>query len=157
MLFTSLYDFDKKLFERQGWQGLPGSVPPLSPQDEKTLLTPLLEGLSTQFRMNIDTLPNLSRDNTIFPTGPSTVEEDMAALFIGGSNADRLATPPPPWASPGRPSPRLDGSSQLTPSRPSSLKCRSSAAPFPPMLQWSYTAWTIPASAALTVRASFLL
>jgi hypothetical protein len=41
--------------------------------------------------MNIDTLPNLSRDNTIFPTGPSTVEEDMAALFIGGSNADRLA------------------------------------------------------------------
>ena len=41
--------------------------------------------------MNIDTLPNLSRDNTIFPTGPSTVEEDMATLFIGGSNADRLA------------------------------------------------------------------
>jgi hypothetical protein len=41
--------------------------------------------------LNIDTLPNLSRDNTIFPTGPSTVEEDMAALFIGGSNADRLA------------------------------------------------------------------
>jgi hypothetical protein len=91
VLFTSLYDFEKKLFERQGWQGLPGSVPPLSPQDEKALLTPLLKGLSTRFRMNIDTLPNLSRDNTIFPTGPLTVEEDMAALFIGSSNADRLA------------------------------------------------------------------
>jgi hypothetical protein len=91
VLLTSLYGFEKKLFERQGWQGLPGSVPPLSPQDEEALLTPALEGLSTQFRMNIDTLPNLSRDNTIFPTGPTTVEEDMAALFIGGSNDDRLA------------------------------------------------------------------
>jgi len=80
VLITSLYEFDKKLFERQGWQGLPSSVPPLSPQEEKALLTPLLEGLSTQFRMNIDTLPNLSRDNTIFPTGPSTVEEDIRPL-----------------------------------------------------------------------------
>jgi hypothetical protein len=32
VLFTSLYDFDKKLFERQGWQGLPGSVPPSPPR-----------------------------------------------------------------------------------------------------------------------------
>jgi hypothetical protein len=90
-LRTSLFGFEKTLFERQRWQGLPGSVPPLSPQDEKALLTPLLEGLSTLFQMNIDTLPNLSRDTTIFPAGSTTVEDDMAALFISGSNADRLA------------------------------------------------------------------
>ncbi len=90
-LQTSLFGFEKTLFERQGWQGLPGSVPPLSPQVEKALLTPLLEGLSTLFQMNKDTLPNLSRDPTIFPTGSTTVEDDMVALFIGGSNADRLA------------------------------------------------------------------
>jgi hypothetical protein len=41
--------------------------------------------------MNLDTLPNLSRDTVIFPTGNTLVEEDLAALFIGGSNADRLA------------------------------------------------------------------
>ncbi len=42
--------------------------------------------------MNLDTLPNLSRDIAIFPTGTTPVEEDdVAALFIGGSNADRLA------------------------------------------------------------------
>ncbi len=129
VLLTSLYDFEKKLFERQRWQGLSGSVPPLSPQNKKALLTPLLEELSTQFRMNIDTLPNLSRDTTIFPTGPTTVEEDMAALFIGDSNADPFPTPPPPWASFRRPSPQLGGSSRQTPSQPSYLKCRSSVAP----------------------------
>ncbi len=35
VLFTSLYEFDKKLFERQGWQGLPGSVPPSPPRMRK--------------------------------------------------------------------------------------------------------------------------
>ncbi len=73
------------------WHGLPGSVPPLSPQDEKALLTPLLEGLSTLFKLNLDTLPNLSRDPTIFPPGSTPAVDEMAALFIGASNADRLA------------------------------------------------------------------
>ncbi len=90
-LHTTLHGFENKLFERQGWEGLPGSVPPLSPQDEKSLISPLLEGLNTLFKMNLDTLPNLSRDTVIFPTGNLPVEEDMAALFIGSSNADRLA------------------------------------------------------------------
>jgi hypothetical protein len=39
----------------------------------------------------MDTLPNLSRDATIFPPGSAPPTDDMAALFIGGSNADRLA------------------------------------------------------------------
>ncbi len=90
-LHTGLHSFEKKLFERQGWEGLPGNVPPLPGQDEKALITPLLEGLSTLFKMSLDTLPNLSRDTVIFPTGNMPVEEDLAALFIGGSNADRLA------------------------------------------------------------------
>ncbi len=90
-LHTSLHSFEKKLFERQGWEGLPGNVPHLSGQDEKALITPLLEGLSTLFKMSLDTLPNFSRDTVIFPTGNTPVEEDLAALFIGGSNADRLA------------------------------------------------------------------
>jgi hypothetical protein len=33
VLLTSLYDFEKKLFERQGWQGVPGSVPPPLPPE----------------------------------------------------------------------------------------------------------------------------
>ena len=69
----------------------PGYCPPPLPQDEKILITPLLEGLSTQFRLSLDTLPNLARDDTIFPLGSSPPADDMAALFIGGSNADRLA------------------------------------------------------------------
>ena len=69
--------------------GAPNAVPPLSPQDEKILITPILEGLSTQFRLGLDTLPNLSRDATIFPPGSAPPADDMAALFIG--NADRLA------------------------------------------------------------------
>jgi hypothetical protein len=91
-LQTSLYVFEKKLFERQGWQGLPGSVPPLSLQEESSLLTPLLEGLSTLFRLNLDTHPNLSRDSAIFSPGSTLAAvEDTSALFIGASNADRLA------------------------------------------------------------------
>jgi hypothetical protein len=82
----------KNFSKDRGGKGSRVRFPPtLSPQDEKALLTPLLEGLSTLFRMNIYTLPNLSRDTTIFPTGSTTMEDDMAALFIGGSNADRLA------------------------------------------------------------------
>ncbi len=69
----------------------PGFCPPPSPQDEKLLLTPLLEGLSTHFKLNLDTLPNLSRDNSIIPHGAAPPIEDSAALFIGASNADRLA------------------------------------------------------------------
>ena len=42
-LHTTLHGFENKLFERQGWHGLPGTVPPLSPQDEKTIITPLLD------------------------------------------------------------------------------------------------------------------
>jgi hypothetical protein len=41
--------------------------------------------------MNLDTLPNLSRDTAIFPSGNTLLEDDMEALFIDGSNADRLA------------------------------------------------------------------
>jgi hypothetical protein len=91
VILSSLYEFEPRLFERQGWHGLPGSVPPLSSQDEKSLLTPLLEGLSTHFKLNLDTLPNLSRDASIFPPGAAPAIEDTAALFIGASNADRLA------------------------------------------------------------------
>jgi hypothetical protein len=65
--------------------------PPLSSQDEKSLLTPHLEGLSTHFKLNLDTLPNLSRDASIFPPGSAPAIEDTAALIIGASNADRLA------------------------------------------------------------------
>jgi hypothetical protein len=39
----------------------------------------------------MDTLPNLSRDPSIFSPGSSPALEDMAALFFGASNADRLA------------------------------------------------------------------
>ncbi len=91
VILTSLYVFETRLFERQGWHGLPGSVPPLSPQDEKSLLTPLLEGLSTHFKLNLDTLPNLSRDPSISPPGSAPAIEDTGALFIGTSNAHRLA------------------------------------------------------------------
>ncbi len=52
---------------------------------------PLLEGLSTMFRLNLDPLPILSRDPAIFPPGSTLAVEDMAALFIGGCNADKLA------------------------------------------------------------------
>jgi hypothetical protein len=80
---------------------------------------PFLEGLSTLFKMNLDTLTNLSRDSVIFPTGNTPVEEDLAALFIGGSNADRVANSA---ASSPRPSPQPAGSCQRTLSQPSSHK-----------------------------------
>ncbi len=66
--------------------------PPLSHQEESSLLTPLLKGLSTLFRLNLDTHPNLSRDTAIFSPGSTLAAvEDTSALFIGASNADRLA------------------------------------------------------------------
>ncbi len=42
--------------------------------------------------MNLDTHPNLSRDSAIFSPGSTLAAvEDTSALFIGASNADRLA------------------------------------------------------------------
>ncbi len=67
---------------------------PPSPPKKRKLFSPpppLLEGLSTLFKLNLDTLPNLSRDPTIFPPGSVPAVDEMAALFIGPSNADRLA------------------------------------------------------------------
>ncbi len=61
-LHTTLHGFENKLFERQGWQGLPGTLPLLYPEDEKALITPLFEGLSTLFKMNLDTPTSQGRN-----------------------------------------------------------------------------------------------
>jgi hypothetical protein len=86
---TSTSEFTKKLFERVGIS-LPGSICPISTDDEKMLVYPLLAELCTKFKMSMDTLPNLSRDLAITPK-PARQEDDIPALFIGGSNADKLA------------------------------------------------------------------
>ncbi len=46
--------------------------------------------LSSKYKLNLDTEPNLSRQLVLSPTLPNGTG-DTPALFIGGSNADRLA------------------------------------------------------------------
>jgi hypothetical protein len=46
--------------------------------------------LSSKYKLNLDTEPNLSRQLVLSPTLPKGTG-DTPALFIGGSNADRLA------------------------------------------------------------------
>jgi hypothetical protein len=86
---TTTSEFTKKLFERMGIS-LPGSICPISTDDEQKLVYPLLAELCTKFKLSMDTLPNLSRDLVITPR-PACQEDDIPALFIGGSNADKLA------------------------------------------------------------------
>jgi hypothetical protein len=86
---TSTSKFTKKLFERVGIS-LPDSICPISTDDEQKLVYPLLAELCTKFKLSMDTLRNLSRDLAITPR-PARQEDDIPALFIGGSNADKLA------------------------------------------------------------------
>jgi hypothetical protein len=56
------------------------------------LLSTLHMELSSKYKLNLDTEPNLSRQLVLSPTLPKGTG-DTPALFIGGSNADRLANP----------------------------------------------------------------
>jgi hypothetical protein len=86
---TTTSEFTKKLFERVGIS-LPGSVCPISSEDEQKLVYPLLAELCPKFKLSMDSLPNLSRELIITPR-PARQDDDIPALFIGGSNADKLA------------------------------------------------------------------
>jgi hypothetical protein len=83
-------DFPKKRFERQGRTDFPGSIPALSDAAEPALIFTLLTELSSKFKLELDSEPALSRGLTISPNLPKAASE-LPALFIGGSNADRLA------------------------------------------------------------------
>jgi len=65
-------------------------VQPLASEKEASLLKPLLEGLSTHFLLALDTCPDISRDLSC-STGILSTSPDLSAVFIGGSNADKLA------------------------------------------------------------------
>ena len=83
-------DFPKKRFERPGRSDFPGSIPALPASAEPALFYTLLTELSSKFKLELDSEPILSRDLTLSPVLPKAAE-DSPALFIGGSNADRLA------------------------------------------------------------------
>jgi hypothetical protein len=85
----STSDFASKLFEREGIS-LPGSVDPISMEDEKLLEFPLLAELSTKYKLSMDTMPNLSRELVLNPK-QSRQDDEIPALFIERSNADKLA------------------------------------------------------------------
>jgi uncharacterized membrane protein YgcG len=79
-----------KRFERPGLADFPGSIPPLSAAAEPALIYTLLTELSSKFKLELDSEPSLSRELTLSPNLPKA-SGDVPALFIGGSNADRLA------------------------------------------------------------------
>jgi hypothetical protein len=83
-------DFPTKRFKRPGHADFPGSIPPLSAAAEPALIFTLLTELSSKFKLKLDSEPVLSRELTISPNLPKASSE-IPALFIGGSNADRLA------------------------------------------------------------------
>ncbi len=83
-------DFPTKRFERPGRADFPGSIPPLTATAEPALIFTLLTELSSKFKLELDSKPVLSRELTLSPNLPKTSGE-IPALFIGGSNADRLA------------------------------------------------------------------
>jgi hypothetical protein len=85
----TLEEYNTKLFERQGWQGLPEKIEPLTSPDEIKILTPLLEGLSCIFKLNIDCKPMYSRELVLKPA--AILSSEKSALFVGGSNANHLA------------------------------------------------------------------
>jgi hypothetical protein len=83
-------EFLAKRFERPGRADFPGSIPALSATAESALIYTLLTELSSKFKLELDSEPALSRELTLSPNLPKTSSE-IPALFIGGSNADRLA------------------------------------------------------------------
>ncbi len=82
-------EFATNCFERQGRINFPGSIPPLSENAEPALIYTLLTELSSKYKLGLDTEPNLSRRLVLTPA-PPTGSGETPALFIGGSNADRL-------------------------------------------------------------------
>ncbi len=83
-------EFPSNRFERPGRTDFPGSIPPLSETAEPALIYTLLTELSSKFKRELGSEPNLSRKLTLSPNLPKAAG-DTPALFIGGSNADRLA------------------------------------------------------------------
>jgi hypothetical protein len=83
-------EFLPKRFERPGRADFPGSIPPLSAAAEPALIYTLLTELSSKFKLELDSEPSLSRELTLSSNLPKA-SSDVPALFIGGSNADRLA------------------------------------------------------------------
>jgi hypothetical protein len=75
---VTISEFTTKLFD------------PISSEDEKLLVYPLLAELSTKYKLSMDTMPKLSRELVLNPK-QSRQDDDIPALFIGGSNADKLA------------------------------------------------------------------
>jgi hypothetical protein len=86
----ALLKYQSKRFERPGRTEFPGSIPPLSEPAQAALLSTLLMELSSKYKLNLDTEPILSRQLVLSPALPKGTG-DTPALFIGGSNADRLA------------------------------------------------------------------
>ncbi len=80
-----------KRFERPGLADFPGSIPPLTATAEPALIFTLSTELSSKFKLELDSEPVLSRELTLSPNLPKTSGE-ILPLFIGGSNADRLAS-----------------------------------------------------------------
>ncbi len=89
-LLVTTYDFLTNRFERPGHVDFPGSIPSLSATAEPALIYTFLTELSSKFKLELDSEPVLSRELTLSPNLPKTSGE-IPALFIGGSNTDRLA------------------------------------------------------------------
>ncbi len=89
-LHVTTDEFLTKRFERPGRADFPGSIPPLSVTAEPAVIFTLLTELSSKFKLELDSEPVLSRELTLSPNLPKPSGE-IPALFIGGSNADRLA------------------------------------------------------------------
>ncbi len=80
-----------KIFTCNGVSELPMSIPPLSSDTESSLYTPLIEGLNSIYKWNMDTVITVDRESSTLSRDelPSNNAE-APIIMVGGSNAGRL-------------------------------------------------------------------
>jgi hypothetical protein len=89
----SLDDYKGRYLYSPGREGLPLHLEPLSPENESSLIKTLIRELNENLVLNLDTCPNFSR-SAKRPEMHCALREGRVdkALFIGGSNASKLAS-----------------------------------------------------------------
>jgi len=88
---VNLSSYGSAIWELPGSDQLPVSLPPMTVEEECSIITALLSDLCQKFKLELDLNPTLSRELTLPSAAAVNRDRSDRILVIGGSNADRLA------------------------------------------------------------------
>jgi hypothetical protein len=85
---TSLHSSDGGIFISPGWEDLPGSLPALREEDERSFLQKFLTELNAKFAHQLDAYPSMDRTSQLAPDSPDG--NCLGIVLAGSSHSVRL-------------------------------------------------------------------